>query len=189
MHMVKKCCVQKTSREVEKVLPRSQTSVTRAQACAQPLDSSGSNRNLGSIFTSSRDVFRQHFYTMETLFFFYFSLVNIKEDLQSFCWIFFSVPLVVLQLRIKLEIQNERQEYWAVNCTSWPFFVSLFFSNEHLRRFVIYFLNVPQVLLHIWMKEIENTSAPCIFYSFFVPYTLNFRGAFGKLFKNPKPHL
>ena len=189
MHMVKKCCVQKTSREVEKVLPRSQTSVTRAQACAQPLDSSRSDRNLGNIFTSSHDVFRQHFYTMETLFFFYFSLVNIKEDLQSFCWIFFSVPLVVLQLQIKLEIQNERQEYWAVNCTSWPFFVSLFFSNEHLRRFVIYFLNVPQVLLHIRMKEIENTSAPCIFYSFFVPYTLNFRGAFGKLFKNPKPHL
>ena len=34
-----------------------------------------------------------------------------------------------------------------VNCKSWPFFVSQFFSNEHLGRFLIYFLNVLQLFL------------------------------------------
>jgi len=91
VHMVKSVAFRKRHVRLKRFFPGHRRA-WREHTLVHNLDTSRSERNLGSIFTSSHDVFRQHFYTMETLFFFNFSLVNIKEDLQSFCWIFFSVP-------------------------------------------------------------------------------------------------
>ena len=52
---------------------------------AQPLHSSRSNRNLWRILTSSSYVCRQHFYTMETLLFCYFSHID-TVNVKYFAW-------------------------------------------------------------------------------------------------------
>ena len=64
------------------------------------------------------------------------------------------VALVVLQLWIKLETQNRRQEYWEVTCTSWPFFFVSWMKKKKSKRLLRREFFIPYYIILLTRGEL-----------------------------------